>query len=222
MTSEALFPGFYLLTNAHVCYEGRARAESKGETILVIVKADRSVICFDFEKGVRAKYYNASKELTITRTNGSVIIKSVNKKTETLSITGLVQSAEIVSTTGQDPRVLQAKVGTEHDLAEWVRANPRRFGLKKTDFVGMEATIMTGRIDLMFKDVIVEVKKKAGVRSFDQIYRYLRETNKKRGYIVCIHASKGLKEAAKKIKRVKIIEVPDWEPRVDELPKDTI
>lgn len=219
-TSAENYFGYYFLKDCEIEYSGRAKATGFNDSLLTIIKFDNTVICHDISSGLKAKYYNTSKSLSVNMQNESIEIVSINKKGESLIIKGKIETKNIVSSIKPKKKDFEFKIGTESDMVEWIKNNLEKFHLKKEDFIGVEQRISSGRIDLLLKDCIIEVKKKAGARTFDQIYRYIREKKTSKAFIVCLHASDTLISAVEKVKTVKIIEISDIEERTDEIAKE--
>ena len=110
---DEIIPSFYLVKNCLISYEGRAMAKGENETLGIVVKKDKAVICFDFDKGVKSKYYNASKELILDIDEDIFSLESTNKKGEKLSVKGtLINQVEICSFSGNEKQFIMI-IGTE-------------------------------------------------------------------------------------------------------------
>ncbi len=214
-------PFIALLGECEINYIGRAKASSEGGEFLTIAKKDGTLILHSLQSGIRPVYYNPSRELSVSIDEDHISLLSVSKKGESLKIKGKVRRLmDIDYDNIGGSRTFEARIGTEKEMVRRIQQKPSLIGLKKKDFEGVEIRTSSGRFDLLFKDMVVEVKKRAGARSFDQLSRYMRGSAMGRGMIVCISATKTLKNAVKESKTIRLVEIPEWATFDVELPKE--
>ncbi len=204
-------PFVVLLENCKINYLGRAKASSEGGEFLIIVKKDGTILLHSLLKGMRPIYYNPSGELSISFKKDNLFLESIAKNKEELKVEGQIkQLMDIEEETKAKKRSFEARIGTEKWMVQELKKKPSIIDLKKKDFDGAEVRISSGRIDLLFKDLVIEVKKRAGARTYDQLSRYMRGSDKSRGIIVCIKATKTLKNAVGESSNIRLIEKPEW------------
>ncbi|MHA1228596.1 MAG: hypothetical protein ACTSPV_17875 [Candidatus Hodarchaeales archaeon] len=219
---RSLIPPFIaVLDKCHVDYIGRAKARSDGKSFITIVKSDRTLLLHSAKKGMKPVFYNPSGELSITRNDDKLEIISVAKNGERLSVEGLIKFVCDLKDHEDDPdRIFEERIGTEKWMVQEIRSKPEILGLTRDDFEGTEVRVSSGRIDLLFDNLVVEVKKRAGARTYDQLSRYLRGSHIDRGIIVCLKATKTLKNIVAQSDNISIIEKSDWEQLDSELMKE--
>lgn len=193
---EVPCPPFVLvLEDCNVRYEGRARAEQRGGTLIVVAKEDGTVVLHNPGKGIEPQFYNPEGELRTWRRADRLYLVSQAARGEQLRLNGIPQVIVPVSEPTTEDRPERRYVrGVEHDLAQWISANPEVLGMENAD-VSREVSRTGGRVDLLFSNgAAVEVKKNANVEAYDQARRYLRDEEIEGVVIACLDASSNLRE----------------------------
>ncbi len=214
-------PFVVLLDNCKINYLGRAKASSKGGEFLTLVKKDGTILLHSLQKGMRPVFYNPSGDLSVSLKEKNIFLESIAENKEVLKVEGQIKDFMDIEDQGESKtRSFEARVGTEKWMVQQLKKKPSIFGLKKKDFEGAEVRITSGRIDLLFTDLVIEVKKRAGARTHDQLSRYLRGSGKNQGIIVCIKATKTLKSAVEESSNILLVEKPEWSEFDSELSKE--
>lgn len=202
-------PVVAVLDDARIRYKGRALATQHGGTVVVVAKRDGAVVVHGLDRHTKPLFYNPAGRASWTEKDGRFRLRATSATGESLSVSGRVVRVTRVpaeEAPARRPRAWLA--GAERDLVRWVLDHPERLGLRAEDFVAREEHRVGGRVDLLFRECVVEVKKDAGAHVYDQVHRYLRSRGLARGIVVCLHASEGLRDLAARDPRVTIVEVP--------------
>ena len=211
--NKPIRPLVAVIERADVAYVGRARADAKGGTFVVIVKRDGCVVLHDVECNTKAAFYNPCSNVTWRVRRGRMTLESITPTQEVLKVTGRVVSRynpQDAVMKGRRP-VREHVSGVEADLVDLIITHPERFGLKDVDFTSREDHRVGGRVDLLFEDVIVEAKKRARIPCYDQIKRYQRQRGSTRALLVCLHASAGVIKLVSEDETVDLIVVSEEE-----------
>jgi len=214
-------PFVTVLQDCSVLYEGRARAEQEGGTLVVVVKRDHAIVAHDLDSGTQPQFYNPGGSTTSERSDGRLLIEGESRDGETLRISGEPEHTyEIERFEARDRPDRKQLRGLERDLVERIREEPSILGLEGAEFRD-EVHRVGGRFDLLYGEhTVVEVKRRATVKDFDQILRYLRDPDIEEAVLACLHASDNLEELCRDEARVDLAVLDedrfkDWERAPD-------
>lgn len=200
-------PVVALLEECRVHYEGRAKAEQVGGTLVVVVKADGAVAVQSLDSGVKPQFYNPAGQTVVRRRRGRLHIHSEARTGEVLVVSGQPVVFHEAEEPGGKDRPARTRIrGTEDDLVTWIQEGPELVDVKGGT-PSREVGTVGGRVDLRFDDVVVEVKARAGVRAYDQALRYLRDPEVRRVVVACLHASSGLTRLSGESDAIEVVEL---------------
>ena len=200
-----------LLERCNVHYQGRAFARQRGGRLLAVVKTDGSITLHDLEKGVKPLFYNPPGSAHASISRGRLRMECESRSGEVLIVTGrpvFIHEVEVANPVSPIPR--RRMEGIERDLVTWIHEDPSIVGLEDHD-IPREVYRMGGRVDLQTEGVVVEVKKRADVRTFDQAQRYLRDPGVSEIRIACLHASTNLHALCDKEKCINLVMLDEEE-----------
>jgi RecB family endonuclease NucS len=204
---DPMKPIIALLDNCTVDYKGRAIARQRGGELLVLIKVNGGISVHSLSRGLRPQFHNPPGRVSIRTSNNKLHIKSLSDTGEILKISGTPIFHHQVKVANSIDRPKRKRVnGNEADIVEWIQRDPTLIGLSSMESA-REVRRTGGIVDVQFDDILVEVKKTASVRTYDQALRYLRGGNVSKVIIACLHSSKNLKELASKDNRVEVIEL---------------
>ena len=202
-------PRVVLVGDTKVDYRGRAVAHQRGGTVVVLVKADGSISVHSLARGIRPQFYNPPGKIELTERGRSISISARTSQGEVLRVKGTCLSSQQVSNFDAPTRPPRTRIrGVEWDLGTWIASRPSVVGLPNRKCV-REVSCVGGRVDLKFDDVVVEVKKSAGTRAFDQASRYLRDPGVRSVKIACLRASADLSALCRHDRRVEIVKLDE-------------
>jgi len=202
-------PTVFLLGDVRASYKGRARATGSGGALLVLLKSDGSVVGHSLSGGIKPVFYNPPGRVALRRKGSWLTIASVSTTQERLVIEGEVLAEWAAPTQRAAQKILSYRNGLERDLAEWLRSNPGVLGLTRADLAEAETVIGSGRVDFLVrrKRMVIEVKRHATMRTYDQIARYLRAPHVRRVIVVCLTATSAFEQAVRGQKHMKVVKV---------------
>lgn len=198
-----------VLGRCRVRYAGRAVARQTGGTLVVLVKDDGSVSVHGLLGGVKPQFYNPAGEATVVRRGERLVVKAASKTGEELMVSGVPEVVHEVGDAAVEPSPPRRRVsGMERDLVGWIQERPQLVGLGEHPS-SREVGLVGGRVDLRFGEVIVEVKRRAILRDFDQALRYLRDPTVESVVIACLGASRSLVSLCEAEERVELVVLED-------------
>lgn len=168
-----------------VSYSGRAESELEEGDRLIIVKSDNTILIHQPEGSSPINYMKADSSIDVIDMDGSLLLKSENRKLKESITVFLSEVFEITSHKLEDGRKITL-VGNERDMSDMIKNNP---SIISKDFIPLSREEHTkfGFIDVFGHDgqgnlVIVECKRyTAGVSAVQQLRRYVEKIVELRG-----------------------------------------
>ena len=187
-------PIVVVVENANIEYRGRAHSSGTIALCTIIIKKDGTVIIQGMDKGTKPLFYNPWGSTHWRKRKNRIYIKSISENNERLYISGEINTFNVIDKISST-RLSKRKYisGDEKGIVDYIVNNPRIIGIRKKDLIGIEIKKIGGRIDILTSKYIIEVKKKAGISTYDQAVRYLRGNPNHKVIIACLGASQDLK-----------------------------
>lgn len=196
-----------LLSECRVRYRGRATAVQRGGRLLIVVKEDGAVSVHSLKAGVKPHFYNPAGVVRVQRKGSLLTVEARSDSGEVLRVSGRAEFVHDVGPVELVPTARRRHVaGVERDLVSWIAASPRVVGLPSAKGV-REVRRVGGRVDLMFGETVVEVKKTGDVTTYDQALRYLRDPGVERVKVACLKATANLRALCQGDRRVELVEL---------------